>query len=206
MKLKFPQIWGSGDRTSWFILIIKPTRCIKTPVDGQRNCPKHVEFYSKNKFEILRHLVGFIIRIYHDSRSRERQRLKYLYNAYRSTKYLVKEQMQAIIAFQLQHPTVSYCWKIHVRQQHKGMHCCVSIATIVTRIRHNITLYASCLSGYIKCGLGCRGFHYTTLRKPSVSAELSLAGRVLQVCWQRYECKTPWIFMFIGPCIILIVE
>jgi hypothetical protein len=25
-------------------------------------CPKHVEFYSKNKFEKLVHLVGFIIR------------------------------------------------------------------------------------------------------------------------------------------------
>ena len=37
------------------------------------NCPKHVEFYSKNKFEKLVHLVGFIIRIYHDERSRERQ-------------------------------------------------------------------------------------------------------------------------------------
>jgi len=30
----------------------------------QRNCPKHVEFYSKNKFEKLVHLVGLIIRIY----------------------------------------------------------------------------------------------------------------------------------------------
>jgi hypothetical protein len=29
--------------------------------DGQRNCPKHVEFRSKNKFEKLVHLVGFII-------------------------------------------------------------------------------------------------------------------------------------------------
>jgi len=27
-----------------------------------RNCPKHVEFHSKNKFENLVHLVGFIIR------------------------------------------------------------------------------------------------------------------------------------------------
>ena len=35
----------------------------KTPDDGQRNCSKHVEFYSKNKFEKLVHLVGFIIRI-----------------------------------------------------------------------------------------------------------------------------------------------
>jgi len=41
--------------------------------DGQRNCPKRVEFYSKNKFQKLVHLVGFIIRIYHDSRSPERQ-------------------------------------------------------------------------------------------------------------------------------------
>jgi len=27
------------------------------------NYPKHVEFYSKNKFEKLVHLVGFVIRI-----------------------------------------------------------------------------------------------------------------------------------------------
>ena len=45
----------------------------KTPDDGQRNCPKHVEFYSKHKFEKLVQLVGFIIRIYHDARSPERQ-------------------------------------------------------------------------------------------------------------------------------------
>ena len=34
-----------------------------TPDDGQKTCPKHVEFYSKNKFEKLVRLVGFIIRI-----------------------------------------------------------------------------------------------------------------------------------------------
>jgi hypothetical protein len=34
----------------------------KTPDDGQRNCPKHVDFYSKNTSEKLVHLVGFIIR------------------------------------------------------------------------------------------------------------------------------------------------
>jgi len=32
-----------------------------TPDDGQKTCPKHVEFYSKNKFEKLVDLVGFII-------------------------------------------------------------------------------------------------------------------------------------------------
>ena len=34
----------------------------KTPDEGKRNCPKHVEFYSKDKFEKLVHLVGFIVR------------------------------------------------------------------------------------------------------------------------------------------------
>jgi hypothetical protein len=34
----------------------------KSPDDGQRNCPKHVEFHSKNKFEKFVHPVCFIIR------------------------------------------------------------------------------------------------------------------------------------------------
>ena len=41
-------------------------RCVyskkKTPDDGQRNCAKHVEFHSKNKFEKIVHLVGFTTR------------------------------------------------------------------------------------------------------------------------------------------------
>jgi len=45
----------------------------KLPDDWQRNCLRHVEFYSTNKFVKLVHLVGFIIRIYHDARSAERQ-------------------------------------------------------------------------------------------------------------------------------------
>jgi len=42
-----------------------PLLCVqwKTPDDGQRNYPKRVDFYSKNKFEKLVHLVCFIIRI-----------------------------------------------------------------------------------------------------------------------------------------------
>ena len=42
-----------------------PFLCVqwKNPDDGQRNCPKHVEFYSKNKFEKLVHLIGFTIRM-----------------------------------------------------------------------------------------------------------------------------------------------
>jgi len=56
---------GSGrsqpiSKSVWHI----PLLCVqwKTPDDGQRNCPRYVEFYSKNKFEKLVHLVGFIIR------------------------------------------------------------------------------------------------------------------------------------------------
>jgi len=33
-----------------------------TPDDGQRHCPKHVEFHAKNKFAKLVHLVGIIIK------------------------------------------------------------------------------------------------------------------------------------------------
>jgi hypothetical protein len=58
----------------------------KTTCFGQFLCPssgvfhcthsKPVwQFYSKYKFEKLVHLVDFIIRIYHDARSSERQKL-----------------------------------------------------------------------------------------------------------------------------------
>jgi hypothetical protein len=47
------------------VLKIKPTRC--TDFSNL--------FYSKNKFEKIMHLVGFIIRIYHDARSSECQGL-----------------------------------------------------------------------------------------------------------------------------------
>ena len=52
----------------WYMYI----QC-NTPDDGQRNYPEHVEFHSKNNFEKLVHLVDFIIRIYKDARSPERQ-------------------------------------------------------------------------------------------------------------------------------------
>ena len=52
----------------------------KTHGDGQRNCSKHVEIYSKNKFEKLMHLVGFIIRIFHTALSPERQMWNEVYS------------------------------------------------------------------------------------------------------------------------------
>jgi hypothetical protein len=89
-------VWRSGDRVSWYILIIKPTRCTNSQI-YIRNRTLHVsdslyvhhqesstvhtaigichtgyadcllaehEFYSKNKFENLVHIVGFITRIW----------------------------------------------------------------------------------------------------------------------------------------------
>jgi len=55
----------------WHITLL----CVqwKTSDDGQKNCPKHVEFYIENKLQKLVHLVGFIIRNYHDARAPERQ-------------------------------------------------------------------------------------------------------------------------------------
>jgi hypothetical protein len=64
-------------KTVWLI----PLLCVqwKTRDDGQSNCPKHVDFYSKNKFEKSVHLVGFIERTYHDARSHKRQKAKHIY-------------------------------------------------------------------------------------------------------------------------------
>ena len=56
------------------LAVSKPVRhimllCEQWKSDGwQRNRLKHVEFYSKNKFEKLVHLVGFIIRTTDESR------------------------------------------------------------------------------------------------------------------------------------------
>ena len=72
--------WSCSQTVSKSVWLI-PLLCVqwKTADDGQRNCPKHVEFYSKYKFEKLEHLVGFIIRIYHDARSPESQIPTYIF-------------------------------------------------------------------------------------------------------------------------------
>ena len=64
----------SCSQAVWHIPLLFVKR--KTPHDGKRNCPKHVNLYSKNKFEKLEHLVGFIIGTYHDAPSPERQTKK----------------------------------------------------------------------------------------------------------------------------------
>ena len=74
IRTELVQSWSYSQAVSkpvWHI----PLLCVqwKTPDDGQRNCPKHVDFYSKNKFEKIVHLAGFIIRIYHAARSPEGQ-------------------------------------------------------------------------------------------------------------------------------------
>jgi len=68
MSYRFADCLLAGSQHNLYVLLC--VQC-QTPDDGQRNFPKHVEFYSKNKFDKLVNLVGFIIRIYHVSRSSE---------------------------------------------------------------------------------------------------------------------------------------
>ena len=70
LKFIFGMKLAAVSKPVWHI----PLLCVqwKTPDDGQRNCPKHVDFHSKNKFEKLVHLVGFIVEMYNDARSHER--------------------------------------------------------------------------------------------------------------------------------------
>jgi len=51
---------------------------VKSTHDGRRNCPKHVEFYSENKFEKFVRLVSFIIRMMCLSLSFETAEMKLL--------------------------------------------------------------------------------------------------------------------------------
>jgi len=80
-----------------------PLLCVqwKTPDDGQRNCPKHVEFYSKNEFEKSVHLVGFIIRMYEDVYGQAIQRIcqwcLWLSSGWRSSEEIVRRgEMQRL--------------------------------------------------------------------------------------------------------------
>ena len=63
---------ASSQHNLYDIYLLLCVQC-QTPDGGQRNCKKLLEFYSKNKFEKLVNLLGFIIRIYHDARSSECQ-------------------------------------------------------------------------------------------------------------------------------------
>ena len=84
MSYRFADCFLAGSGSSVLILLassqhnlydINLLLCIQyqTPDDGQKTCPNYVEFYSKNKFEKLVHLVGFIMGMYHDARSSECQ-------------------------------------------------------------------------------------------------------------------------------------
>ena len=53
---------ASSQHNLYDVYLLLCLQC-QTPDDGQKTCPKHIEFYSKNKLEKLVHLVGFIIRI-----------------------------------------------------------------------------------------------------------------------------------------------
>jgi len=71
MSCRFADILRTGSGRNCSSVLISGQW--KTPDDGHRHCPKHIEFYSKNKFEKLVYRIGFVIRNYHDARSPERQ-------------------------------------------------------------------------------------------------------------------------------------
>jgi len=91
-----------------------PLLCVqwKTPGDAQRNCPKHVEFYSKNTFQKLVHLVGFVIRIYHDARSPERQTINTL-KTHPKSDCLVKTQKSPVRIIFVLVPPLSFVQRKH---------------------------------------------------------------------------------------------
>jgi len=62
MSCRFADSLQAVTKPVWHI----PLLCVqwKTPDDGRTNCLKHIEFHSKNEFEKLVHLVGFIIGIF----------------------------------------------------------------------------------------------------------------------------------------------
>ena len=66
---------ASSQQNLYNMYLLLRVQCYTTD-DGQSYCPKHVESYSKNKFDISVLLVGFIIRTYHDARSSECQNFK----------------------------------------------------------------------------------------------------------------------------------
>ena len=90
----------------------------KIPDVGQRNCPKHVEFYSENKFEKLLHRIGLIIRIYHDARSSERRKETWRLHCRLGIAHYLKIRLSECISaldmvFQHAHINIKAVWLRH---------------------------------------------------------------------------------------------
>ena len=90
IRIELVPSWSCSQAVSkpvWHI----PLLCVqwKTPDDGQRNCPKHVQFHSINKFVKLVHLVGFIVRNTWPSSERYKQDYSYNYRSVRTIQFVV---------------------------------------------------------------------------------------------------------------------
>ena len=97
---------------------------VKSHDDEQKNCPKHVEFYSKNNFEKLVHPVAFIIIIYHDAQSPERQiqNTQFTFNKFSSENHSLYEIIKTSF---------------------------LSTTAVVKRTHHNVTLFVHFLSCFL---------------------------------------------------------
>ena len=113
-----------------------PLLCVQWKIsdDGQRNCPKHVGFYSKNKFEELVHLVGFIIRIWQTS-----------IREYVVTRQEAVSTDLLIVAFRCNNGSTE-CY---------GKKICVSYSTEKLEVYNKMYLQDI---GWCGCGLDCCGW------------------------------------------------
>jgi len=135
----------------------------KPPDDGQRNCSKHVEFYSRNKCEKLVHLFGFIIRIDFT-----------FYHFINTITYLSKYWyiLYPIFFFNYKRSYISCSYSTHIMYTH--IIGCAGIARSINRVYRNssvgiATLYGpaivSCLeerfSAPVQTGPGAHPASYT---------------------------------------------
>ena len=119
----------------------------RTPDDGQRNWPKHVEFLDKKKFGKISASVGFIKNkfVTMHGNLNVKKSVCYFHVVHSSAKCFVSRQQWT------GNPSVHYRGKdkwfcivnsyVEVKNNTKGKNSCVFVATLVTLTRCNVTLY-----------------------------------------------------------------
>ena len=114
-----------------------PLLCVqwKIPDDGQRNCPKHVEFHSKNKFEKLVHIVSSIVRQFSLS----------IYSTYKKNSFNFPSPMASVSALR-------FCRHIIVR----------FVRSFLNYVITSMSRFSKCVPSFRFCEhiLICISFHH----------------------------------------------
>ena len=136
-----------------------PLLCVqwKTPDNGQRNCPKHVEFDSKNKFEKLVNIVGFIIIIYDDAPSPELQKSYVAYGV--EIKGCVFLTLTQLVCYLVSRPGQLFFWYRHVlwmdRRVLRRARCAARNTILVQYLCHEIGVQDNSTHSWIRLGYVC---------------------------------------------------